>query len=685
MDHLLAQIATSQWPIFFSVFAGAVGLLGCGAAVIAHVSTSRDRSAIKDAETTLTSPEAWEGAHSTSEHDLSDWFRKSRIDPESGVADIIRACWSAWLGSRATTLTELHVLVARRERSKVPARLSAGIATLLLVIGIVGTLFSVKPILKTFQFRTSTPEGVMPATDAPVLSNVEESTELVNTLMHSLGDAFLPSLVALGFTIFVVGLRGIYSLGLHRYTLDLDRFAMGTVIPHYRPRSISDEYEEVRATFGSLAKTIGEREEKFDKVITQLTKFVDSMGPTLSVLDDGVTKMATAADALAVRSNSIATTLTRTLGKKSPLYAAVNGFEGIFERTRDQLDQLSKHVEEVSKNHDETRQQLLAALDQLASAVETIGRDHKEDRQTVSTTIAEVKALISDLPDQTIEATRDMLKGGLEEMKTNVANFLGEQKSEVTTSQKDLRDKTAAMLGTIKQTLVETGEAIAESTKTIPETLEKLDESLKRQAEVEKATLAAIRSVADAAESRISSDQSETEKAAIDAIRSVAEEAKLHIRNGQSASRWNPTEPAPATSHRPFPEPSGAAVPHRPDETQDRVPHSDDTPIETHDSIPDSGRSLNGVGHSSGNLADRAEGAEQWIETQDAHARDPGSYSSVPRPRIATDQSDACLPQLPPVQMESPQFSPAEADASNPTQSGTTKSRWSIKRLFGKS
>ena len=101
-------------------------------------------------------------------------MRSRLIHPESGVADVIRACWSASLGSRATSLTELHVLVARRERSKAPARLSAGIAAVLLIIGIVGTLSSVKPILEAFQFRPSAPEGVIPADDAPSLGHSEK-------------------------------------------------------------------------------------------------------------------------------------------------------------------------------------------------------------------------------------------------------------------------------------------------------------------------------------------------------------------------------------------------------------------------------------------------------------------------------------------------------------------------------
>ena len=102
MDPIIAQIATSQTPVFFAVFAGAVGVLGCIAAVVAYASTSRDRSAVENAKDMLASTESWEGAHTYSESELTEWFRNRTIDPESGVADVIRACWSAWLGSRST-------------------------------------------------------------------------------------------------------------------------------------------------------------------------------------------------------------------------------------------------------------------------------------------------------------------------------------------------------------------------------------------------------------------------------------------------------------------------------------------------------------------------------------------------------------------------------------------------------
>lgn len=517
MDPILAQIATSQWPMIFAVVAGLIGFTGLITAFMAHASISKDISAIKRAKTMLASAEAWEGAKAHSEHELSEWMRSRLIHPESGVADVIRACWSASLGSRATSLTELHVLVARRERSKAPARLSAGIAAVLLIIGIVGTLSSVKPILEAFQFRPSAPEGVIPADDAPSLVNVEDSAALVNSLMHSLGEAFLPSLVALIATVIVVFVRGIYSLGLHRYTLQLDRFAMGTVMPHFRPRSISDEYEQVRKTFGALAKTIGEREAKMDVVVAQLTKFVDSVGPTLNGLDNGIGKMTTAADALASKSNSIATTLTRTLGKKSPLYEAVNGFEGIFAATNQRLEQLSSHIEGIRAEQQEHRTAMLGTLEEISGVISQVSGDHQRDRENALKAITELESVVAKVPAKLLDSVRKSFDDGIVGMRAKLSESVEQQAKEASVTHRDIRSKTQETLDLISTTLTDTTAKINNSLKAIPDAVNRLNESLK--------------------------GKSDLERAAAQAIDLLAREAKDGIRSASDSAIRNPPQP----------------------------------------------------------------------------------------------------------------------------------------------
>lgn len=558
MDALLAQISTTPWPWFFAVVAGFVGFVGVASAWIAQAATSRDRALIKKSEIALTSADSWDGAHSYTEHELSNWLQKRGIAADSGVADIIRACWSGWIGCRATTLTELHALVLRRERSNLPARLSGGIAALLLIIGIVGTLSSVKPVLQNIQFNTDGAYDQIPSDDASPTErfNSVANSDRVNALMRDLGDAFIPSLVALFATICVVAFRGIYSLGLNRYTLELDRFAMGTVMPRFRPRTIADEYSEVRSTFDSLAKSIAEREEKFDTVVSELKKLVNSIEPAMSGLESGIANMATAGDGLASKANSMASTLSRMLGKKSPLYSAVNGFEEIFKRTNEKIEQISDHIRDITADHEKGRAQIMKTLDELSEAIENVQGDHQQDRDVVAKTIESFKALIAELPDKTISQIRGSFVSGIKTMQTSLESSLEDQKTLTASTHKSIRDDTLAVLDLINDALSETTGKIIESSKAIPAALEKLESSLVHAKQKLTDATEAMPSVIERIDNTVSdagdrlkeaakaipsalervdeivTKKSEIEMAAVEGIRSVAEEAVARIRDG---------------------------------------------------------------------------------------------------------------------------------------------------------
>jgi hypothetical protein len=622
MNPILAQIATSQWPVIFAVGAGLVGLVGLITALMAHASISKDNSEIKSAENTLISPEAWDGAETHSEHELSEWMRSRSIHPESGVADVIRACWSAWVGSRGTSLTELHVLVARRERTKAPARLSAGIATVLLIVGIVGTLSSVKPILEAFQFRPSTSEGVIPANDAPSLVNVEDSAALVNSLMHSLGEAFLPSLVALIATVIVVFARGIYSLGLHRYTLQLDRFAMGTVMPHFRPRSISDEYEEVRKSFGALAKAIGEREEKLDVVVAQLTKFVDSVAPALHGLDSGIGRMTTAADALASKSNSIATTLTRTLGKKSPLYEAVSGFEGIFAATNQQLEQLSSHIEEVRAEQREHRTAMLGALVEISGVISCVSDDHQRDRDNASKAIADLQSVVTKVPAHLLESARKSVDNGIVAMRETISESLEQQAREASVTHKDIRSKSQATLDLISTTLTNTTASINSSLKAIPDAVHRLNELIKGKSDIERAAAQNIDLLAREAKDGIRRASDSVTRTPQQPLRRDHRPEPTPLREASRTSALDPVHPQHTSPRPALAPPLGPSTPpalDRPEPTIPGHPITSDGPPEPvkpspfdHPQTPppDVANSMEALPHSSSQFASDTDSAK---------------------------------------------------------------------------
>jgi uncharacterized protein YoxC len=564
MVLLLAQAITSDRPILYLIFAVVVAAGGCGAALIAHRGVKRDQEALRVARASLVSSEAWQGGYCQTEHELNEWLSRHSIDPTSGIGGIIRACWAAWWGGRAASTSEIHAFVGRRERHKVSPKLSAGIAALLLVVGIVGTLMSVHPILSDFQFRTSTAAGEDPGNDSAPLVNVAESTERVNALMNNLARAFYPSLAALFGTIAVVSFRGLYSHGLHQYIHDLDDFVTGALLPAYRPRSISEEYSEVRESFAQLAKNIAQREEKFDKVIAELSKFVDSVGPTLKGLDTGISRMTTAADNLAAKSNSIATTLTRTLGKKSPLYAAVNGFEGIFATTNDRLDKLSEHIEGIRSEQLEDRKSMLATLEEISRVTKQVSSDHEKDRDCVTKNIADLKTAIGKLPPDLLASARKTFEEGMTSMRTTLTESLDKQVADTAAAHEEVRSKTEETLKVISQSLTDTTTRINNSLKEIPAAVSRLDEALK--------------------------EKSALEEAAASAIDSLANEAKAGIRSAAADAARKQPESTPSPAINLDPKPNGPQMPaYRPTPEPD-----DETPVTTESENEDRGRGFLG-------------------------------------------------------------------------------------------
>jgi archaellum component FlaC len=455
----LAEITLSGWPTFFGFGAGLVGLIGVVAAIMAAQHVDKDRKLIEQAGSLLVSPESWSGSHTHSEHELTTWLGKLGIRSDSGVADVILTCWSAWLGSRPPALNEIHVLVARRERTKLAVRLSGGIAALLLVIGIAGTLVSVKPVLGNFDFNNNGPVGVA------------ENKDLIKRLMESLGDAFMPSLVALISTVVVATFRGVYTLGLHRYTLELDRFAIRTVMPHFRPRSVSDEFATVRSSFESLAKSIEKREGKFELVINSLLDFTQSLEPTLSSMGSILGKLSGAAETLDSKSRSLAETLVKTLGRRSPLYEAVQNFDGLFKRATAELNLLSNIAVKISKNEDTHHAALQQHLEKLNGLVLSLQTGLKTGQGDLLNAVESVKRLIADFPKDAVNQSREVFEKGLKSMNDQLVPFMQEQAN----SNQELR---AHLQGTADQNTSEIKQALEELDKESKQIVEKTSEAL---------------------------------------------------------------------------------------------------------------------------------------------------------------------------------------------------------------
>jgi hypothetical protein len=440
--------------------------IGCITALRSWTRISKETAGVKNAERTLTGDEAWNGAYPHDKLKLEVWLRANGIKPDSHLGDFIRTCWSAWLGGRPASLTELHVLVARRERGHSSTRLSAGISALLLVFGIVGTLSSIKPVLGDFKFKVAAESGSRAtggeseATGNDQQASVDQesekdaesvaaNTDLVNKLINNLGNAFWPSLLALIGTIAVVSCRGLYSLSLHKFALELDRFAVDTLIPRYRVPSLSEQYQEVKATLGSVTESLLHREGRFHEAVEKLEALVAGISPALGGLDAAASASKEAAEKLASGAESITEGMNRHLGEKSPIHRAISGFESIFEKADVSLGNLSFLVDGIGQSNASSQRDLESAIKALTQSVGKIAKDHQSHQSEAKTALREFKDSMADIPEVIQITNGKAVDTGMMAVRSSVEQLHDEQKKWHAASAEELKTTTASGLAGI--------------------------------------------------------------------------------------------------------------------------------------------------------------------------------------------------------------------------------------------
>lgn len=454
--------------------------VGCITSLLSWTRISEQTKGVKQAEAVLTGDSTWEDAYPHDKLKLAVWLREKGIKPDSHLGDFIRTCWSAWLGGRPASLTELHVLVARRERGYGATRLSSGIAALLLVFGIVGTLSSIKPVLHEFKFSLAEESnqeltgGNLESLDSDNQAGEKEfekdaasvaaNTELVNTLIHNLGNAFWPSLLALIGTIAVVSCRGLYTLALHKFALELDRFAVDTLIPRYRVPSLSEQYQEVKTTLTSVTEVLLQREERFHVAVENLENMVKAISPALTGLDLAAVASRSAAEVLSSRAQSITDGLTRHLGTKSPIHRAIAGFEGVFEKTEKSLGNLASVVDGIGQATTKSQGELESAIQALTKSVGRIAEDHQTQQVEAKSALEGFKSDLAGIPEIIRASSVESTGAGLKAVKSSVSQLHEEQKKWHSASSGDLKAATVSGLSGVAkagQDLVALGERVA--------------------------------------------------------------------------------------------------------------------------------------------------------------------------------------------------------------------------------
>lgn len=341
-------------PVVVATIVGAIGLLGIVAGLVAC------RRVVAEGKTLDRGEDALTGSLPVADLDSTDpvtWLAANGLPKNSHFGDHLLTVWRGWLGERVPTLSELHNLSARRERSRISARISGGITALLLICGIAGTLLCIHPILQAFTIPVNDKAEVL---IDPVVAQ---------RLIRSLGSAFIPSLTALVATVLVAILRGIYLQSTTGLAWRLDRFAVDNLFPLFKPKRFGTELTEVHLKLSRLVDRLEERDREFGvgfEIFGKAALDLKESGPKLKAASDRITD---AAVRLASETVSMTNALNTHLGENSALANGTRSISDILVTCMDAANQLREGGVTLATSLAEATDRFEAARIQLGTAV----------------------------------------------------------------------------------------------------------------------------------------------------------------------------------------------------------------------------------------------------------------------------------------------------------------------------
>ena len=130
-------------------------------------------------------------------------------------------------------LTDMHELTLHNETGRFCTSTMNTIISCLLICGILGTLLGVHIVIKEVQ-----KDGIAAIGELP--------------------NALMPSMLAVGFTIVLIILRGIYLAQVEQYVSQLDRFTLERLLPIFTPRK--EDLQRSASELQELTEKINELE-----------------------------------------------------------------------------------------------------------------------------------------------------------------------------------------------------------------------------------------------------------------------------------------------------------------------------------------------------------------------------------------------------------------------------------------
>ncbi|WP_295390444.1 hypothetical protein [uncultured Thiodictyon sp.] len=323
------QSALGALPISLSILVGAIGLVGIVAAWLAYKGIDAERDALRRGSLGLE-----DVPDSDEKYDYRGWLKERRLD-DSHFGDHVRAAADARRSSRAISLQELHQVSARREARRGSARVSGGIAGLLLVCGIAGTLFCIKPVLRDFDItadqRNGETQQAIKASSAVGKAEGGQSSSgpgginNAKNLIHDLSQAFLPSLWALVLTVIVAMVRGLYTHNRGTLAGELDQLDLEDLFARFPPPSLSRELDGVRAQLADLTAQMLASQRNLDGFVQRLTDAAQGFQNNAPPLQEASNRFVGGVKHLAPRLDILSKTIADHLGPTAPVVSRFDG------------------------------------------------------------------------------------------------------------------------------------------------------------------------------------------------------------------------------------------------------------------------------------------------------------------------------------------------------------------------
>ena len=337
----------------------ALGASGLTAALVAWQRVHREQEILEKGAAQLrqNSPDLAEPSSSP-----DNWLHAAGYPEDSHFGDGLMAAWGGWLAGRVPTLAELHNLAARRERRRFSARFAGGITGVLVVIGIAGTLSSIHPILSGFNIA-STANGVVDAS---------ARAGQANKLIQDLGSAFFPSLVALGLTVVVAAVRGMYSQATSNLALKLDRFAVDFLFPTFRVRTFGEELRSVQENLSVLVLNMQARDAKLGELVGELKNLATGLTASTEVMRVSGQGLGEASKSLKADLGKLGSDLGGYLGSNAPIMVGLAHLDKAVRINKSAAEELATASTALARTAQDAAANVAAACQRVQQAAAAV-------------------------------------------------------------------------------------------------------------------------------------------------------------------------------------------------------------------------------------------------------------------------------------------------------------------------